>query len=73
MQMVSSVPCNPIDPLLTEEEVSRLLSLSMRTLQVWRVRGGGPPFVRCGRSIRYRKCSVVDWIDARTVPSVEAS
>ena len=39
--------------LLTESAASRFLCISSRTLQTWRAKGKGPPFVRVGRAIRY--------------------
>jgi predicted DNA-binding transcriptional regulator AlpA len=50
------------DELLTEREVAALLKLSVRTLQSWRTRKVGPPVVRVGRSIRYRRGSLMDWL-----------
>jgi hypothetical protein len=42
--------------LLDEIQAARLLRLSRRTLQGWRFKGGGPPFVRLSRRcIRYRR------------------
>jgi excisionase family DNA binding protein len=55
------------DALLTEVEAADLLKLSTRTLQSWRIKTEGPPFVRVGRAIRYRLRDVVTWIEARTV------
>ena len=51
------------DALLTEAQASDFLSLSTRTLQAWRVRGAGPPFVRAGRAVRYRLGDIRDWIE----------
>ncbi len=49
--------------LLTEMEVARMLSLSPRTLQGYRYRGGGPAFVRIGaRAIRYRTSDLLRWM-----------
>jgi hypothetical protein len=39
----------------------------VRTLQSWRIRLAGPPFVQVGRAIRYRRRDLVAWIDANTV------
>jgi len=61
------------DALLTEAQTADLLSISMRTLQAWRVRGGGPVFVRAGRAIRYRRCDLLGWIKANTVPNTSAA
>jgi hypothetical protein len=35
--------------ILPECEAAALLRLSPRTLQAWRARGEGPPFIRLGR------------------------
>jgi predicted DNA-binding transcriptional regulator AlpA len=54
------------DPLLTEKHLSRMLSISPRTLQAWRMRGFGPAFVRIGRSIRYRQSVLTEWMKSKT-------
>lgn len=40
---------------LNSREAARLLGLSRRTLEGWRSRGGGPPFRRFGRAVRYAR------------------
>lgn len=59
----------PLDPdvLLTEQQTAILLGVSVRGLQGWRLRGGGPQYVKCGRLVRYRRCDLLHWMDARTV------
>ena len=57
------------DSLINERQAAALLSLSIRTLQSWRLRGGGPKFVRAGRAIRYRRRDLMEWMDRRTVAS----
>lgn len=54
------------DALLDEQEASRLLKISDRTLQAWRVKQVGPAWVRVGRTIRYRRRDLMDWIDLNT-------
>lgn len=39
--------------LINEREAATLLGLSVKCLQGWRLRGGGPPFVKLGRAVRY--------------------
>jgi hypothetical protein len=70
--MPMSVIFNAIDPdaLLTEAQAAEFLNLSMRTLQVWRVKGFGPLFVRCGRAVRYRRRDLLKWTEANTAASV---
>jgi hypothetical protein len=55
------------DALLTEVDAADLLRLSTRTLQAWRVREVGPPFLRAGRAVRYRRLDIAAWIDANLV------
>jgi predicted DNA-binding transcriptional regulator AlpA len=47
-----------LDPLLDEHQVAQVLNISVRTLQGWRVRGGGPPFVKLGGAVRYRRSEI---------------
>ena len=56
-----------IDSLLREELAADFLNLSVRTLQSWRLRRAGPPFVHVGRAIRYRRRDLIAWIEANTV------
>ena len=39
--------------LVTEQRAAALLHVSVKCLQGWRSRGGGPPFVKLGRCVRY--------------------
>jgi predicted DNA-binding transcriptional regulator AlpA len=55
------------DALLREQDAADLLSLSVRTLQSWRNRMAGPPFIQVGRAVRYRRRDLIAWIDANTV------
>jgi predicted DNA-binding transcriptional regulator AlpA len=57
---------NPVDRILTEDEVAALTSFSTRTLQAWRQRNIGPPFMRVCRSIRYSQADVIAWMKAQT-------
>lgn len=53
--------------LLREEEAAKFLNVSPRTLQGWRVTGGGPPFVKySNRCVRYRQEDLDQWIEERT-------
>jgi len=65
--MRPNINSQDVDLLLKEEDAAHLLSLSVRTLQAWRVRTAGPPFVQVGRAIRYRRRDLIAWIDANTV------
>ena len=56
----------------TEEAISptdaaRLLGLAPSSLAKLRCWGGGPPFLKLGRAIRYLRSDCVAWRDARRV------
>jgi predicted DNA-binding transcriptional regulator AlpA len=54
-----------LDQLLNEIEAAKALGFSVRALQNWRVRGGGPVFVKISRrSVRYRRRDLLTWIEA---------
>ncbi|MRG73926.1 helix-turn-helix domain-containing protein [Alphaproteobacteria bacterium HT1-32] len=56
------------DRLINEQEAARFLGYTDRALQNWRLRGGGPAFVKVSkRSIRYRVGDLLDWISAKTI------
>jgi hypothetical protein len=54
--------------LLTEDEVSKWLGLSVYTLRTMRSRPGKDPipFTKIGRQIKYREDLVKKWIDRNT-------
>lgn len=37
------------------------LGLSHHTLEIWRHKGEGPPFVKLGRAVRYRRDVLDQW------------
>lgn len=54
------------EKLLTESQAAEYLNITPRTLQAWRYREGGPPFVRVSeRCIRYRSHDLIVWIEGR--------
>ena len=55
--------------LRNESAVAKELNCEVKTLQAWRCRGGGPPFIRVGRLVRYRPEDVEAWIESRRVSS----
>jgi Helix-turn-helix domain len=54
-----------LDGLIDEAKASDFLCQSVRTIQKWRVTGFGPKFCKSGRSIRYRRRDLMDWINSR--------
>ena len=66
--MIPPAEADP-DAALNENQAANLLGVSVRTLQAWRVRGGGPAFVKMGRAVRYQRRALVAFQDAHTVTS----
>lgn len=55
---MSAVP----EDVLTEKETAALLRISVKALQGWRSRGGGPKFLKLGRCVRYRRGDLQDFV-----------
>ena len=51
--------------LFTATEAADFLRLSLSWLAKARMRGDGPPYVKLGRSIRYREGALVQWLKSR--------
>ena len=45
------------------QDVAALTGLSVSRLNVLRLEGGGPRFMRFGRSVRYKLGEVIRWMD----------
>ncbi|WP_093154564.1 helix-turn-helix transcriptional regulator [Thalassobaculum litoreum] len=53
-----------LDQLIDEREAARFIGYSVRTLQNWRLRGGGPQYSKISkRSVRYRRRHLLAWAD----------
>jgi len=53
--------------LLTSAETAALLRVPPRTLEAWRARRIGPPYLRLGRRVAYRADDVDQWIAGRVI------
>lgn len=51
---------------------SAYTGLSRSTLEKLRVFGGGPPYLKLGRAVRYRPADLDSWLAARLVESTSA-
>ena len=57
------------DEALNETAAARLIGVSPRSLQAWRVNGRGPRYMKIGRVVRYRRRELIEFLDDRTVSS----
>ena len=53
--------------LLTEQEVSRQLHVSLAALRRWRLERRGPQFIKVGSLVRYRPEELEQWLAAQPV------
>ena len=49
------------DGFIDEAAAADFIGFTVRCLQGWRYRGGGPPYHRIGGRIRYRRLDLADW------------
>lgn len=53
-----------LDRLINENEAAGFIGYTIRALQGWRVKGGGPKFIKVSaRSIRYRRRDLIEWAE----------
>jgi predicted site-specific integrase-resolvase len=53
--------------LLTPKEASEILKVSIHTLAKWRSHGQGPDYIKTGKSVKYSRDTVGEWITGKTV------
>lgn len=58
---------------LTERDLATRHQRSVKAVQYQRITGGGVPFVKFGRSVRYRLADVEAWEDAHLRTSTSDS
>lgn len=52
--------------MLRTKQAAEYLDLRPVTLEAWRVRGGGPVFIKLGKAVRYRREDLDAYIESRT-------
>ncbi len=59
--------------LLDNEQTASLLAIKPNTLEIWRHKGKGPPFLKLGDTpqapVRYLRSKVVEWLGQRSFAS----
>lgn len=56
-----------LNALLTEKDVAILLKLSVKTIQRYRLYGGGPEFIKINKSVRYSPEAIEEFLKPRKV------
>jgi len=55
--------------MLRTPEAAGYMGLRKSTLEAWRVRGGGPVFLKLGKAVRYQKEDLDEFIHSRRCTS----
>ncbi|WP_141872071.1 helix-turn-helix transcriptional regulator [Microbacterium saperdae] len=56
---------SPLQQVLTQDQLAHTLQIPARTLEDWRTRSYGPPFIRVGKRVRYRASDVDAWLSSQ--------
>ncbi len=54
------------DKLLAPADVADILGVPINSLKMWRYRRTGPPWLKLGRHVRYRREELERWLDDQT-------
>lgn len=54
-------------PFIDEKQLCAYLGISSVTATKWRASAAGPPFIKVGRLVRYRRTDVEAWLLSRTI------
>ena len=55
----------PVSLFLDTRQAAQYLDLQPATLEAWRCRGGGPIYLKLGRSVKYRLSDLDAWVHSR--------
>ncbi|MGO9028744.1 MAG: helix-turn-helix transcriptional regulator [Acidimicrobiales bacterium] len=53
--------------IMDPEAVASYLQVPLATIYAWRYKGEGPPAMKVGRHLRYRRSEVDAWLDLQRV------
>ncbi len=54
-------------PFLTPALLAKSLMVSKKTLERWRIAGGGPPFIMVSKQVRYPIVELDNWVRASLI------
>jgi len=60
---------SPMPKFIDEKQFCADLGISSVTATKWRAKAEGPPFIKVGRLVRYRRVDVDAWLESRTIGS----
>ena len=61
------------EAMFSPESLGQFLDLPVRTVYQWNSRGTGPPRIRVGRHVRYRRADVEAWLSGNYADGTPAA
>lgn len=58
-----------IEKLVNPKETAGQLGVQAQTLAIWRMTGRNLPYVKVGRSVKYKQSDITAYIERQTVPA----
>ncbi len=58
--------------IVDSHHAAAILGFKEQTLRKMRIHGGGPPYLKLNRTVRYRVRDLEEWLDARVTSSTSA-
>ncbi len=58
-----------LENFLTQAEAAKMLRISPRSLERYRIAGNGPTYMKAGQRVLYRNADILAWLDSRKVKS----
>lgn len=65
LELINQANAGTDDELLNTEQLALWLGVSTGWLEIGRSQGYGPPFIRLGRRVRYRRADINRWLQER--------
>ena len=65
--MTTVLPQTNQPKLVSQSQAAEILGVSPRSLETWRIRGGGPAFIKIGRAVRYDPDDLRAYIDQHRI------
>jgi predicted DNA-binding transcriptional regulator AlpA len=63
MTVITNPGGNSMEPLWTTRQLAEFLNVTKETIDIWRYRGDGPPYLKLSRSVRYQPSAVYAWLE----------
>ena len=62
------------EPVMDTANAAAYLDMKPGTLEIWRsTKREGPPYIKVGRSVKYRRSDLDAWLDRRTHKATQAA